>query len=379
MQFYEPFVLWRGLKKIDKETYKNVSWKEFYSKQISYSLLSGRDQDGNAASMGMEKIWLEEGCPYYKLWPGVFDQFASTRMDIDTQFLKSPHKSFAINFPIIEDHLLSFKIKDDTFFVTSILVEDFTAEEVNNTRKEIGLLQSVNDMFRDDAFSHLNIPEHEYETGIIKVRIDFKSEKLADRYIDGLVPSEGVEGLLREMNPPGQFFRNIPVVPNKTIEETIGIFVDTPAMENSFTDETIPASVIEACFRILIGIYFVSTGSQKVLEYDVISKHLNAYQKMREEGNKDKSEEYEKKAKKKGKFGWNVGANRRGRNLILPKGVTYDEAFKQAGSRELLYRHTRGGHWHTYWTGSKDNRKDIVKWVEETTVRSDLPIRPLKR
>jgi hypothetical protein len=378
MQFHEPFLLWRGLKKVDKETYRNVSWKEFYDKQIAHSIIS-QGETGNGASMSMERMWLNDGCPYYKIWPGVFDQFVSTRMDVDTQFLRSPHKSFAINFPDIEEPLLNFKIKGDTFFVTSILVEDFTSKEVNATRDNIGLLKSVRDMFTDKAFDHLNLSEHEFETGIIKVRIDFKSKELSERYVEDIASDENTVNFLKKMNPPGQFFRNIPVVPNRTIEETIGVFVDTPAMGEDFIDEVVPASIIEACFRILVGIYFVSTGSQKVLEYDVISKHLNAYRKMREEGNSKRCQEYEAKAKKRGKFGWNVGSERANRHLKLPKGMTYDEAMKEAGSREHLYRHTRGGHWHLYWTGSKSSQKPVVKWVEETTVRPDLPIRPIKR
>ena len=377
MQFHEPFLLWRGLKKVDKETYRNVSWEEFYNRQIAKSIVVD-GESGTGASLSMEKMWLSDGCPYYKIWPGVFDQFVSTRMDIDTQFLKSPHKAFAINFPDIEEPLLSFKIKDDTFFITSILVEDFTSEEVNATRDKVGLLKSVRNMFSDPAFAHLNILEHERETGIIKVRIDFKTKELSERYIEDITSDKETVNFIKQVNPPGQFFRNIPVVPNRTIEETIGIFVDTPAMVTNFSDEVIPASVIEACFRVLVGIYFVSTGSQKVLEYDVISKHLNAYRKMREDGNSKRCQEYESKAKKKGKFGWNVGSERKDRHLKLPKGMTYDEALRDAGSRDLLYQHTRGGHWHTYKIG-EGRKQVIVKWVEETTVRKDLPIRPIKR
>jgi len=385
MQFYEPFIMWRALKKFDKEEYKQVSWREFYAKSIAQAWVHkdekvdprGHSYGMEAQSLSAENFWLREGCPYYKIWPGVFDQFASTRMDIDTKFLKPPHKAFAICFPKLEDPLLSFKVHGSTFGVTAILVEHFTINEVNETRKHGLLLKSMKEVFKDETFSKLDIDE--YNTGILKIRIEFKSEEFPDRYMTGIEISEAMKKEFKGINPPSEFFRNIPIVPNKTIEEVIGDIVDVQAYDDASPEETVPASVIEACFRIIIGIYFVSTGSQKVLEYDVISKHLNAYRKMREEGNEKKASEYEGKAKKKGKFGWNVGAERKDRHLILPKGMTYDEALREAGSRELLYQHTRGGHWHLYWVGSKNNQKPIIKWVEETTVRKDLPIRPIKR
>ena len=385
MQFYEPFIIWRALKKIDKEEYKQVSWQEFYAKQIASSVtrkddlvaLHGHSYGMEAQSLSIEHSWLKEGCPYYKIWPGVFDQFASTRMDIDTKFLKAPHNTFAIYFPKLEDPLISFKIYGKTFAVSSILVSHFTSEEINQSRQTYGLMKSIKELFNDKAFSKLNIDE--YNTSIIKIRIEFKSNEFQDRYFSGVELSDYMKEQCKNVNPPGEFFRNVPIISNATIEDVIGEFVDVKAYDDASPEEVVPASVIETCFRILIGIYFVSTGSQKVLEYDVLSKHLEAYRKMKEEENSKKVKEYEIKARQKGKYGWNVGVERKDRHLILPRGMTYEEALREAGSRKLLYQHTRGGHWHLYWIGSKGSQKPVVKWVEETTVKPDLPIRPLKR
>jgi hypothetical protein len=384
MQFHEPFLMWRALKKIDKEEFRHTSWEKFYSERIAYALAHknefvdrGHTYGSEAQSLSSEAHWLKEGCPYYKIWPGVFDQFVSTRMDIDTKFLKPPHKTFSICFPKIDKPLLSFKVHDAYFSVTSITVEHYDPEEVNYSRDKGIMLKSLKEVFKDDIFSKLEIDE--YNTGLIKIRIEFQSDEFQDRYLTGEDIPDEMKKKFKGINPPSQFFRNVPIVPDKTIEEVVGDFVDIQAYDDASPEEVLPASIIEACFRVVVGIYFVSTGSQKVLEYDVITKHLNAYQKMREEGNKEKIKEYEDKAKKKGKYGWNVGSERVDRHLILPKGMTYDEALKEAGSREHLYQHTRGGHWHLYWVGSKGSQKPIVKWVEETTVKPDLPIRPIKR
>ena len=248
---------------------------------------------------------------------------------------------------------------------------------MNKNRGKLFETKSIKDVFSDRIKNGLKIDE--YNTGILNIRIEFQTGEFSDKYLTGAKIPNNIVNIFKEIHPPSNFFKTVPIVPNKTIEDVIGEIVDIKAYDNASPEESVPASIIEACFRILIGIYFVSTGSQKVLEYDVISKHLDAYRKMREEGKNKEAKNYEAKAKKKGKFGWNVGPGRKNRHLILPKGVTYDEAMREAGSRELLYQHTRGGHWHLYWVGSKESQKPIVKWVEETVVKPDLPIRPIKR
>lgn len=379
MEFYEPFIMWRAFKKIDKEAYQNVSWRDFYSKHISWSLVSKGSSTMECNSLSFEQDWLREGCPYYKIWPGVFDQFVSTRMDIDTKFLKPPHESFAIYFPKLEEPLLSFKIKEEVFFVRAIIVQHITHDEMINGLQEAKELLSMryNKYAEGSPLSKMR-PE-DYKMGIIKIRIEFSSKQFSERYLDILDKDSSCRDIFKNINPPGEFFRNIPILPDTTIEKAIGEFVDIQAFDDSDPSEKIPASIIESCFRIIIGIYFVSTGSQKVLEYDVLARHLEAYRRMREDGDNDGCIDYERRAKAKGKYGWNVGADRKDRHLILPKGMTYDEAMREAGSRELLYQHTRGGHWHLYWVGTKVSQQPIVKWVEETTVRPDLPIRPIKK
>ena len=102
-----------------------------------------------------------------------------------------------------------------------------------------------------------------------------------------------------------------------------------------------------------------------------IAEHLEAYEKLKEGSPKRK--EYEIKAKRKGKFGWNIGIGE-GRNLRLPNGVSYVDACREAGSREHMYSHIRGGHWHMVCFGTKHlSRK--VEWFEQTIVRPDLPMK----
>jgi hypothetical protein len=374
MKFYEP-TTWFGLQKkfaphrITGSSMGDI--RDFYHREISESLVNRSQWQGllSASNMMAELEWYKRGKPYYKIWPGVFDPFIATRLDISTNYLRAPHRAFVILLPEIDEPLLSFSMSSGVWSVCSILVEDYSAEEVKRS-VEAGLVSPL-----DQAFP--NSRHKDKERGIIKIRIDFESKEGLDKYLDE-VPE--YKDALGGTNIPSTFFRNIEVVPDVMIETAIGEFIDIAACEKgNYTidpaQEIVPAEIVEACFRLVIGIYFISTGSQKVLEYDVLSKHLTAYQQMRDKGDWAKCKEYERQARAKGKYGWNVGIDRKGRDLILPKGVTYEDAVKQAGGSHLLYRHHRGGHWHLYWTGT-GKQTPVVKWVDETVVRPDLPIKP---
>lgn len=375
MNFHE-LKTWYTLDKKTRDRKDKQTWRDFYREQLMYALMNAPGDDRwqgllSPANLASERSWYDLGKPYYKIYPGVFDPFIATRLDISTDYLRAPHKAFAILFPKLDEPLLSFRMTSGVWHVTSILVEDFTADEI----------AASNEITKTDGMK-VAFPRssHQNESrGIIKIRIDFESEEGFKRYLGEVEGGEVLEG---RVQVPSVFFRNIEVLPHTTIETSIGQFIDIASEETGDfssvdpADEIVPAEIIEACFRLVIGIYFISTGSQKVLEYDVLSKHLTAYQDMKAKGDEGKCRDYERKARDKGKFGWTVGRDRHGRNLVLPKGVTYEDAVKQAGGQHLLYQHERGAHWHLYWTG-EGRRIPVVKWVEETTVRADLPVKPV--
>ena len=141
-------------------------------------------------------------------------------------------------------------------------------------------------------------------------------------------------------------------------------------------DGQVPASIIDACIRLAVGVCFLSTGSQKILEYDVLSELLEKYRQAKE--NAPERQRIEEKSKKRGKRGWHIGRGYDGRNLILPRGVTYEEAVRSAGGRELLYRHTRGGHWRHQAIGQGWSQSKTI-WIDGMMVRPDLPPKPLDK
>lgn len=279
----------------------------------------------NFRALTIEACWYEKRMPYYKIWPGVFDTFIKTRLDIKAELLKFPHNAFAIRLPKTTEPLLSFDYQGYVAVIKSIIIVG-------------GFKEIVREGF---------------------VTIDIRV------IYDGNNP---------EYPYPGSFHKIVSMSVDDIIEEGLGIReVSGNDMEGK--QFSIPFEIVDACFRLTVATMFLATGSHKVLEFDVLAKHLQAYKEIKET-NAVKRKEYENKAKQKGKFGWNIGSGRGDRGLKLPNGVSYAKACKDAGGRELLYQHVRGGHWHTYRYG--EGRKEIkIVWQEDIVIRKDLLPKPL--
>ena len=326
MQFNELFIVYQATKKYWSGQDNMPNWKSFYidgiKNQISAKTIN---HSFSPERMMMEYMWLKEGRPYYKIWPGVFDEFIRTRIDINSDLVKPPHAAFAILFPKLKEPILSFYSGGELYHARAVLV----------TRPEQWGLKGSQ----------------------IRIKMDV-----------------GVEG----DSFPGSYYHTIILESGKTIEECIGQIEDVREKKSKTIISRrleIPAIFIEACIRLIIGVHFIATGSHKILEYDVLAKLLDAYRKL--EDNSPEKKNIEKKSRTKGHHGWHVGRGKDDRNLKLPRGISYVDAVREAGGRELLYQHTRGGHWHTVRYGY-DKTNEKVVWYDEVVVRSDLLPKPLK-
>lgn len=351
MEFYNYKTTYELVKKEckkDREAFSET-WHDFYNRIID----KFKNADLRTAEYSMritaidEFQWLKSGKPYYQIWPAVADEFLKTRLDIKCSFLKTPHKVFLIKLPILDNPLLSFKLEDGN----------------------IGYIKTINVVHKTgkERYRHLVDNKSKYAD-----MLDFVKDDNEDIFIEWTLSYylENQDKGLEE----GTITRTIHLKDDSTIEEQLEKHI---CIKDEYLNSgnKIPASIIDATIRLLIAVHFLATGSHKVLEYDVLSKHLSAYRALEE--NNPKRKEYEHKAKIAGKYGWNIGYGRAERGLKLPAGVSYEEAVRNSGSRELLYQHTRGGHWHTVRVGQ--GKKDIkILWYEETLVRPDLPPAPLK-
>jgi hypothetical protein len=130
----------------------------------------------------------------------------------------------------------------------------------------------------------------------------------------------------------------------------------------------ITSPMLAKCIRTAFGVMFCATGAHKVLEYDVLSKHLDAYRKLKGDDTKERNK-YRQLTKKKGRNGWSIG--RDGRKLSLPNGIT-PPSKKGSGSRKLRNSFLRGAHWRRQACGPKWSKHKYIS-IRQTVIRPDLP------
>ena len=212
MKFFEQFIMWDCLRKLPNSPYKGMSWKEFYNDKVIVTLFSA---DGLLApsNLHMEKEWLQQGKPYYKIWPGVFDQFMSTRMDVDAEYLKRPHKIFTILFPDLADnHLLNYETGSGEWYLRSIMVQDYSAGEacksdhyfnslIDNKYELGGVTGGLAKMFPESRYKERK------DRGVIKVRADFIPTDMNNPFYTTGVSDE--VKLMTASKPPCILMRNI--------------------------------------------------------------------------------------------------------------------------------------------------------------------------
>ncbi len=299
---------------------------------------------------------LKNGRPYYQIYPEVFGAVSDTTLDLDIEDWKVPFDCFEIRMPKTARPLIPVQ-PNSSFGVMSIQVfrnfykrlavisQDGTCctyQYIRNEHPE-SLHQFIADLSNHTAIK-VNIcdfeyPQNEHEHQYIMITLGY--------------------------------------APNTRIRDVVDTTIRRIMAKESFysTDPELKDMSGEAwgtTLKLALGISLLATGSEKILEYDVLSKHLEAYRKMRDKGDVSECRRIEDIAKKKGKYGWNIGRPAE-RRLPLSVGNSYDSGECNGGSHHH-YRSYRCGHWHIYHTGVHRTKVKIV-WLNPTVVRPDLPNR----
>ena len=158
----------------------------------------------------VEDLWYENHMVYYNVWPGVFDTFVKTRLDLKAELLRFSHPVFAIRLPKSQDALLSFDYQGKKAYVETIFI--------------------------------MGYPE---KNGFIEMhmRVNYR-----------------VEGY----PCPGVFTKMVNLPVDRTIEENFSIET-VASYDNDNHLYVVPKYVMDACIRLSIAVVFLSTGSHKIL------------------------------------------------------------------------------------------------------------------
>lgn len=306
---------------------REQSWEEFFDAQIE-GLHASRHDPGQIHSYNhliMQERWYALGKPYYKVWPTMVDLFTTTRLDIPVEALRVPYEAFAIYLP--SEPILTFQDGGQDWWVHSMLIggSEFTV--------------------RADG-----------------ERVD---QPALTVWVD--IGEKGPNGMTVFSHQRANF------VAGGTIEEGFGK-IKHPTAE---VGVNVPDEIMDASIRLSIAVCFLAVGGGRVVERDILSRHLEAYLAEREDS--PKRQAWEEKSIKYGLGGWHIGRDRCERGLSFTRGVQYADAVRDGQSgRSLLFTHWRGAHFHTYRKGPGRNQLE-VKWIEPIQVRKDLPPKPLKR
>lgn len=307
-------------------------WRQFY--RDTHRVMSEEIARNRTAAMVLsynhmiaEEEWYEHGKPYYKVWPAMVDGFIGTRLDISADLLRAPHPAFVICLPT--DPMLDFTFNGQSYAVKSIMVLS-----QNEAQQLAGY--TVERIEQRNLHIWIDIGEEYQGTPLFTWR-------------HGIFP------------------------PDSTIEDG---FANLPIAHETMQGVLMPIELTEACIRLAVAVCFLACGGERVIERDVLSRHLDEYR--REGTSPDRKMQIEATALRNGLGGWHIGRGRSERELRLRKGLSYEDAIREAGGRQLLYQHIRGGHFRRVRYGPK-LASERVQYIDSVMVRPDLPPKPIDR
>jgi hypothetical protein len=269
---------------------------------------------------------VDNGRPYYKIWPHIAEELTRTSLNVDSHYLRFPYNAFKINLP--KDPTLRLFNKFKTIHV---LVVELTDEDLSEFDVVSGLL--------------------------------FDDEKKPCRYLQ--IAWDIYNQCLIEW---------FPLPDNRPIEEIIQIRQESSwkkALTNPHLKKTFEEDFEDYynLLRIIIGVSMFAIGEHEMIIPDIetpiidrskLSKKLKKQLKKREERNKTKS------------AGWLIG----NREIDLPQPEYIGTYTPQdtGEKRELKFGYIKTGHmrWQPCGKGNKERK---LTYIPPHPCRPDLPMR----
>ena len=324
----------------------NVSAREYYNGIVSslISKMTALERDGQPYARADIELtnrcqalatWEDDGNPYIKLFPGVTEMLASTKIDIDCQFVKFPFQSFEIRFPMTNNPM----VEDPKWPLRSMLVSSLAAVKGKYGHQMTGLEAPVISDERQ-----------------VVLWLDFGETH----------STMGING------EPVFFFLNLHLAHGKTVQQILDVahqkgigapgYVPSPAFCRSAT-------------AIAIATTFFLNNEHELVAPDIHRRFVERWRNAKKRNDKKEIKTVLHQSRKLGHGGWKVGEE-----IELPKPqVVYHE--KPQGNTssvsgwELHFSHVRSSHMRLQWYGSGENRRAELILIKPTVVRPDLPPR----
>jgi hypothetical protein len=222
--------------------------ESFYKRNFGLAV-AGLHSTSCAIQMVGEHLWEKNRRPYYKVYPTIAPMLLKLNLDVDTSLVHLPMPCFCIRFSK-ERPPLQFKWQDEDWHIRSMLVSPTTVQ--NRTEMFNGFVLWV-------------------DTGEV------------------------------EEAPNGEFYSvhtyiNLPIQRGMTLEQSLSAL---PYDVSAFRGMQMPEEIRTACARLACTLCLLENNPD-IIEPDVLAKDRDKYEIT-------KDPKYVERAKKRNKFGFNIG------------------------------------------------------------------------
>lgn len=243
MQFYD-FRTTRDWTQ-QNEGVKNIDADEFYGNHFAFAMRQGWAASAN--QMFLEHTWERNRRPYYNVYPSILPMLLRLNLALDTEFVTLPVPVFSIRLPQ-EPHALSFPDNGSDYSIRAMLVGHSTGLR-NAGNVYPGLVIWMDTGEREQSAKGLPVPIHTYI--------------------------------------------NLPLSDDMTLEDAIHAL---PYDTTVFHGMRLPEEIRTACVRLVCTLCLLD-NDPSLIEPDVLNRDTG----------KPLSEQIIDRAKRRGKYGWNVG------------------------------------------------------------------------
>lgn len=291
------------------------------------------DRLGGSPKNEAERLWIEDGKPYYNVHPKLVDKFCKVNLSkVPTHLVEVPHDFQAVNIRLACQH------------------PQFTI--------------SKNLRMPKNPWNTPAIKKGDYVHSFLMVKTnDYIRRAMHLPYIKGLI------AFLLDFNVVADRIRTIVGVPLlwQSQEDSLEDSINACRVFGDMGNDEPYCEVASSCAKLAVTVGFLANSRDDLIEYDVLSKDRERYQQSEDEAFRKKCEE---KACRRGKVGWNVG------NDLMFLGDSEDRSFpsKEKNGLELQWSHIRQGHPHAVRYGP-NKRLVKIMWFRPTRVRADLPFK----
>lgn len=291
-----------------------------------------------------EMTWIRLGRPYYKLYPAVTDMLVESSLDIPSEYVRAPLGSILLRFPV--DYSNSALMAEGRMLRT-LLVTEWSQRDMKDT-----VAAPIDPRDKDD-------------TRRFVFWMDFGEQ------LDEALPStQDLTHSKTPMGGPVLVFQLVSISDEQaSFEEHFEEWINREKLDMDIGLQ-VSNEIVANAVRVAVGACLLANGADsRVVEHDVLNKHVRRYRASKTEA--DKTTLFEK-AKRRGKFGWLVG-----REISLPS-VSRSSGESVGTGVSLTRSHWRKGHFHRVRYGP--NRSLVkVAWYRPTIVRPDLPAQESRR